>query len=82
MVSPDRFKDIEARQKVRVEIVQVREPAHVEFLEDADRCEACGEAVAVHDDVVAAVAGQQFDVENLGRVVGIVIHLDAGLGLE
>jgi len=36
----------------------------------------------VDDDVVAAVSGHQLDVGDLGRVVEVVVDLDAVLGLE
>jgi len=36
----------------------------------------------VHDDIIAAATSEQLDVDDLGRVVDVVVDLDAVLGFE
>ena len=65
-----------------VEMPRVGKTREVELLENTDRSKPRCELIAVHDDVIAAPAGEQFDVDHFRRIVEVVIDFYAELGLE
>ena len=65
-----------------IEIAVIAQPAGIDFLVNTYRRKAGRELIAVNYDVIAAVSGQQLDINDLRRVVHVVVDLDAVFGLE